>query len=261
MTLRRTRRAVALLFSILTCIVRFWLLGLSGPRTLERRALWVQASARHMLKSLGIEYTVEGVPPTHGLVVSNHLSYIDILIFSAAMPCFFVAKMEIVGWPFFGKAARSGGTIFVDRSSLASALTVAEQMTERLKLPIPIPVLLFPEGTSTDGSQVLRFHSRLIDPATVAGAPITAAAVRYVIDGGVEERELCWFDNAAFLPHLWKALGTAGFSAEVRFGEPRVYTDRRVAADETHDEISAMRERQGPRDQGTEGIRSELVES
>jgi len=49
--------------------------------------------------------------------------------FSAAMPCFFVAKMEIVGWPFFGKAARSGGTIFVDRSSLASALTVAEQMT------------------------------------------------------------------------------------------------------------------------------------
>ena len=85
------------------------------------------------------------------------------------MPCFFVAKMEIGGWPFFGKAARSGGTIFVDRSSLASAMSVAEQMTERLKLPIPVPVLLFPEGTSTDGSQVLRFHSRLIDPATSTG--------------------------------------------------------------------------------------------
>ena len=244
MTLRRTRRAVALLFSILTCIVRFWLLGLSGPRTLERRALWVQASARHMLKSLGIEYTVEGVPPTHGLVVSNHLSYIDILIFSAAMPCFFVAKMEIVGWPFFGKAARSGGTIFVDRSSLASALTVAEQMTERLKLPIPIP-----------------FHSRLIDPATSLGVPITTACVRYVLHDGMEERELCWYGDETFVNHLWKVLGVTGYVAEVQFGEPRVYTDRRVAADETHDEISAMRERQGPRDQGTEGIRSELVES
>jgi 1-acyl-sn-glycerol-3-phosphate acyltransferase len=242
-TLRRTRRAVALLFSILTCIVRFWLLGLSGPRTLERRALWVQASARHMLKSLGIEYTVEGVPPTHGLVVSNHLSYIDILIFSAAMPCFFVAKMEIVGWPFFGKAARSGGTIFVDRSSLASALTVAEQMTERLKLPIPIPVLLFPEGTSTDGSQVIRFHSRLIDPATSLGVPITTACVRYVLHDGMEERELCWYGDETFVNHLWKVLGVTGYVAEVQFGEPRVYTDRRVAADQTHDEISAMRER------------------
>jgi 1-acyl-sn-glycerol-3-phosphate acyltransferase len=214
-----------------------------------------------MLKSLGIEYTVEGVPPTHGLVVSNHLSYIDILIFSAAMPCFFVAKMEIVGWPFFGKAARSGGTIFVDRSSLASALTVAEQMTERLKLPIPIPVLLFPEGTSTDGSQVIRFHSRLIDPATSLGVPITTACVRYVLHDGMEERELCWYGDETFVNHLWKVLGVTGYVAEVQFGEPRVYTDRRVAADETHDEISAMRERQGPRDQGTEGIRSELVKS
>ena len=155
------------------------------------------------------------------------------------MPCFFVAKMEIGGWPFFGKAARIGGTIFLDRSSLASAMSVAEQMTERLKLPIP--VLLFPEGTSTDGSQVLRFHSRLIDPATSAGAPITAASVRYVIEDGTPERELCWFGDAPFLPHLWKALGTAGFSAEVHFGEPQIYPDRRIAADATHAEIAAMR--------------------
>lgn len=236
------RRAVALLFSILTCIVRFWLLGLSGPRTLERRALWIQASARHMLKSLGIKSTVQGVPPTHGLVVSNHLSYLDIVILSAAMPCFFVAKAEVDGWPFFGKAARSGGTIFVDRSSRASAESVAEQMTERLKLPIPIPVLLFPEGTSTDGSEVIRFHSRLIDPATSLGVPITTACVRYVLPAGMEERELCWYGDETFVNHLWKVLGVTGYEAEVQFGEPRIYTDRRVAADQTHDEITAMRE-------------------
>ena len=156
---------------------------------------------------------VEGQPPACGLVVSNHLSYLDIIIISAAMPCFFVAKMEIGGWPFFGKAARTGGTIFLDRSSLASAMSVAEQMTERLRLPVP--VLLFPEGTSTDGAEVLRFHSRLIDPATTAGAPITAAAIRYVLEGGVEERELCWFGDEQFMPHLWKVLGVAGFSAQL----------------------------------------------
>jgi lyso-ornithine lipid O-acyltransferase len=120
-------------------------------------------------------------------------------------------------------------------------MSVAEQMTERLKLSIPVPVLLFPEGTSTDGSQVIRFHSRLIDPATAIGAPITTAAIRYAIEGGVDERELCWYGDEKFVTHLWKVLGTAGFSAQLRFGETRVYTDRRVAADETRAEIEAMR--------------------
>ena len=230
-----------MVFSILNCIVRFWLMPLGGPRTLERRALWIQASAKHMLKSLGIRSVVEGTPPTHGLVVSNHLSYLDIVIFSAAMPCFFVAKIEVGGWPFFGKAGRAGGTIFVDRSSLASAQSVAEQMKERLQLPIPIPVLLFPEGTSTDGSEVIRFHSRLIDAATSLGVPITTACVRYLLPPGMEERELCWYGDETFLDHLWKVLGVTGYVADLQFGQPRIYTDRRVAADETHDEITAMR--------------------
>jgi 1-acyl-sn-glycerol-3-phosphate acyltransferase len=116
---------------------------------------------------------------------------------------------------------------------------VADKITERLKLPVP--VLLFPEGTSTDGSRVWRFHSRLIDPATSAGAPITAACVRYVVADGTPERELCWFGDAAFLPHLWKALGAAGFTAEVQFGKPRIYPNRRTAADATHDEVAGMR--------------------
>jgi 1-acyl-sn-glycerol-3-phosphate acyltransferase len=236
---RAVRRAVALVLALALCIVRFWLMRLRGPLTMEQRARWVQQACRGILTVVGIRYRVEGTPPSHGLVVCNHLSYLDVLILSAAMPCFFVAKMEITGWPFFGKSARIGGTIFLDRSSLASAMTVAEQMTERLKLPIP--VLLFPEGTSTDGSQVLRFHSRLIDPATTAGVPITTAAVRYVIEDGTPEMELCWYGDESFATHLVKVLGVAGFSARVRFGQPRIYTDRRAAADQTHAEITAMR--------------------
>jgi 1-acyl-sn-glycerol-3-phosphate acyltransferase len=239
MSIRALRRAVALVLSLVLSILRYWLLRLRGPITLERRALWVQQTCRGILAGVGIRYRVEGTPPTHGLVVANHLSYLDVLILSAAMPCFFVAKMEIGGWPFFGKAARTGGTIFLDRSSLASAMSVADQMTERLKLPVP--VLLFPEGTSTDGSQVLAFHSRLIDPATTAGAPITSAAVRYLLEDGTPERELCWYGDESFGAHLLKTLSVAGFSARVRFGQPRIYPDRRTAAAATHAEITAMR--------------------
>jgi len=239
LSLRAARRAVALALTFAAFIVLYWLGRLRGPYALERRALWMQGCARLAMRSMGIRSRVKGQPTTHGLVVANHLSYLDIVILSAVMPCFFVAKMEIDAWPFFGKAARSGGTIFLDRASRTSANSVADQITQRLEMPIP--VLLFPEGTSTDGSQVLRFHSRLIHPATVAGAPITAAAIRYVIEDGTPERELCWFGDALFLPHLWKTLGTAGFSAEVRFGEPRIYPDRRAAAEATHAEIETMR--------------------
>lgn len=172
-------------------------------------------------------------------MVSNHLSYLDIAIISSVMPCFFVSKAEIAAWPYFGRAARTGGTLFIDRKSRASAAEVARQMAERLRLPVP--VLLFPEGTSSDGSRVLRFHSSLFEPAIVAGGPVTAAAVRYVLDAGAHERDLCWFDDTLFLPHLWKTLGTPGFSADVTFGEPRTYPDRRTAANATHDQVAAMR--------------------
>jgi 1-acyl-sn-glycerol-3-phosphate acyltransferase len=182
---------------------------------------------------------VYGIPPSHGLVVGNHLSYLDVVILGAAMPCCIVSKIEIARWPFFGWAARRGGTIFIDRSSRASTAEVAKKISERLS--VPVPILVFPEGTSTDGSVVLRFHSSLFDPVTVAGAPITAVSIRYVFHDGNAERDLCWFDDSLFLPHIWKALGASGFCAQVIFGESRIYPDRRTAADVTHDEIVAMR--------------------
>jgi 1-acyl-sn-glycerol-3-phosphate acyltransferase len=237
---RAVRRAVALGLTLALCVMRFWLGHLRGRMTLERRAKWMRDSARMVMRSMGLELRVEGTPPTHGMVIANHLSYLDIVFLSAPMPCFFVAKAEIDRWPFFGKAARTGGTIFLDRASRASANAVARIITERLALPVPI--LLFPEGTTTDGTQMLPFRTRLIDPVTKAGAPITAASIRYVLEDGTPESELCWYGDAAFLPHLWKVLGSAGFHVEVRFGEPRVYPDRRMAADVTQAEIAAMRE-------------------
>ena len=243
MTLRALRRAVALVLALALCVLHYWWLRVGalfrGRLTLVQRSHWLHCAACRVLRAFGIRPEVHGRPPSHGLVVANHLSYLDIAILSAVMPCFFVSKEEIARWPYFGEAARVGGTIFIDRGSRASTAEVAEQIGDRLKLPVP--VLLFPEGTSTDGSRVLRFHSSLFEPAVTASAPITAAAVRYVLGHGRLERDLCWYDDTLFLPHLWKVLGTPGFSARVTFGEPRVYADRRTGADRTHDEVVAMR--------------------
>lgn len=238
MSLRAIRRAVALVLVLGTSVIRFWLMRLRGPRTLERRARWVHETCIRVLRSMDIRCEVEGPVPALGLVVANHLSYLDIVILSAAMPCFFVAKRELRSWPFFGKAAREGGTVFIDRSSLASAEQVSAIISERLNLKLP--VLFFPEGTSTDGT-MRRFHSRLFEPAIVAGAPVTAVSIRYVVDDGTPERELCWFGDDAFFPHLLKTLNAPGFHARLRFGQPRIYPHRRVAADETFAEIAANR--------------------
>jgi 1-acyl-sn-glycerol-3-phosphate acyltransferase len=238
--LRAAWRAVALAFALAMVIAGYWGRRLRGRMTLERRAHWLQFAGRTVLASLGVKVCVQGSPPQRGLVVSNHLSYLDILILSSAMPCFFVSKAEIGSWPYFGRAARSGGTIFLVRTSRASATEAAKEIGERLKLPVPI--LLFPEGTSTDGSRVLRFHTWLFEPAVAARAPVTAAAVRYAFNGRGQERDLCWFDDTLFLPHLLKVLGTPAFTAEVTFAEPRLYPDRRAAAEATYTEVSSMRE-------------------
>jgi 1-acyl-sn-glycerol-3-phosphate acyltransferase len=229
---------VTLGLALIGNIAHFWWMRLRAPWTVERRALWLHFACARVMKAMGIGCHIEGDVPTNGLVVSNHLSHIDIILLGAIMPCFFVSKTEVERWPYFGQAARSGGALFLDRSKRSSASLVARQIGARLKLPVP--VLVFPEGTSTDGSEVLRFHTALFEPAIAAGAPITAASIRYVIEG-VPESELCWFGDALFLPHLFRVLRTKGFHAEVRFGIPRVYADRRIAAKSTHDEAAAMR--------------------
>jgi len=247
MTLRFVRRAAALGLVLSAAVVRYWMFRIRGPLTLERRAGWLQETCTRVLESMGIRCEVEGEIPTHGLVAANHLSYLDIVILSAAMPCFFVAKSEIDGWFYFGKAARAGGTLFIDRSRRASAESVVASISERLKLQVP--VLFFPEGTSTHGT-MLKFHSTLFEPAVRDGAPITAVAIQYVMEDGTPERELCWFGDEALAPHLVRTLKAGGFHARLRFGEPRVYESRRMAAEKTFAEIAGMRE----------GVRSEAEE-
>src|SRR6266700_7815912 len=114
-TLRALRRAVALGFALAHCVFSYWRVRIRGRITLVQRSQWLHESACRILRALEIRTTTHGRPPTQGLVVANHLSYLDIAIISAVMPCFFVSKAEIAAWPYFGRAARTGGTLFIDR--------------------------------------------------------------------------------------------------------------------------------------------------
>jgi 1-acyl-sn-glycerol-3-phosphate acyltransferase len=244
------QRGVVLLVSLLVCFLRFgWIWASAVLRgravTPAERALWMQFCGRIVLKAMGIGYRVEGELPRSGsLIAANHLSYLDIVICSAAAPCAFVAKQEIGKWPFFGRLARLGGTIFLDRQSRASAWEAAEAMAERMRSGVP--VLFFPEGTSTDGSEVLRFHSTLFAPAVEAGIGVVPAAVFYEPPKPATERDLCWFGNDSFLPHLLRVLRVTGFTAAVRFAPAEVYPDRQTAAWRSHDTVARMRQRREP---------------
>jgi len=194
-----------------------------------------------MLRAMGIRFRVEGkVPAGTVVVVANHLSYLDIVIASAAMPCAFIAKKEIAHWPAFGSLARIGQTIFLDRTSRASAWEAADRMVERLREGVP--VLFFPEGTSTDGSELLRFHSTLFTAAIETRCSVVPAAIFYEPQGAeLAERDLCWYGDAAFLPHLIKVLGLDQFTAVIRFGTPEFFPDRRTAAWRSHDAVETLR--------------------
>ncbi|MFP5226812.1 MAG: lysophospholipid acyltransferase family protein [Acidobacteriota bacterium] len=222
---------------------RYLLLRLrhGGALELWQRAQWLHSSCKVILRRLRINLECRGLRPAQGLICSNHLSYLDILVYAAANPCVFVSKHEVRHWPAFGFFARCGGTIFLDRQSRASAETVARQMQSVLERSVA--VLLFPEGTSTDGSEVRRFHPTLLEPAIQLKVDITGAAIAYRA-GGVEERDLCWFGDASFFPHLLRTLTRSHLASEVEFYPDRgSYPDRRSAGIELRDRVEAMRTR------------------
>ena len=172
-------------------------------------------------------------------MVSNHLSYLDIVVYAATMPCVFVAKSDVRRWPIFGFLAHCGGTVFIDRQSRTNTETAARQIRDALEAGVV--VLLFPEGTSTDGSVVLRFHPSLLEPAIQCGAAIAPAAIAYDLPGG-EERDLCYYGDVRFVPHLFTTLGRSGISAAIEFHPEREsYGERKAAALALREKVEAMR--------------------
>lgn len=168
-----------------------------------------------MLRRIGVQWSVTGQPPASGLIVSNHLSYLDILLFSAVSGCAFVAKREVRAWPGVGWIATLCGTIYVDRSRRAETHAIRPQMEAALAAGQRL--VLFPEGTSYDGSKVLPFHSSLFEPAVALQTPVTAAFIRYSLPDGDAATQVCYWGEMTLLPHLLKLLAKESIQANLTF--------------------------------------------
>ena len=239
-TLRSTIKTIILILSLIESLLRFALLRIAHPRhlTAAERAIWLHGCCHRILKRLHLQLNTNASFPTRGLIVSNHLSHLDILLYGALGPVIFVAKEDVRRWPLLGRLAACGGTVFVDRERPTQAAIAARQIETHLQGDTP--VLLFPEGTSSDGAQVLPFRSPLFEPAIRAHATTYAASIAYAA-AGVEETTLTYWGDKVFFPHLYATLGCARLSGSILFAPAVHFANRKDAARETHRLVNSLR--------------------
>jgi 1-acyl-sn-glycerol-3-phosphate acyltransferase len=223
-------------------------LAVKRPVTRDERADWLHRFCARALRDMKIEIGVMGLFPQHGAVISNHLSYLDIVVFAALHPCVFVSKAEVRGWPVVGWMTTMSGTVYVARGHGGSAMRARKEMLAAVEAGLP--VVFFPEGTTSNGNQLLKFHSGLLGQVIDAGSSVTAAHLHYslVKKNGARvtvEDDVCYWGDRNMLVHIFKFLGLRGVRAEIRFApEPIRFSQdglhRKIAAVEARSAVAAL---------------------
>ncbi len=194
-----------------------------GAQTVCNRLFW-----RGVLLLANIRVRVHGRPAALRplLLVSNHVSYLDIPVLGSLIPGVFVAKSEVAGWPGIGFVARLGRAVFIERKRTEAARQ-KRVLGDRLEQGTPL--ILFPEGTSDDGNRVRPFKSTLFSIAEeeINGQPVMVqpVAVAYTRCFGVPIGYLwrhffAWYGDMDLAPHLWEVLHMGRLTVEVTFLEP-----------------------------------------
>ncbi len=210
----------------------------------EKREYRVQAWAIKMLSCLAIKLVVKGKPPVSGpvLLAANHISWLDILVMHAARHCRFVSKSDVKHWPLIGTLATGAGTLYIERESRRDAMRVVHHMAESLRSGDVLAV--FPEGTTSNGVDLLPFHANLIQAAISAGSPVQPVALSFV-DRTTGQTSLapCYIDDDTLVGSIWRTLRTPNLVAVVTFGETQLAEgrDRRAWAAELRNAIAGMR--------------------
>jgi 1-acyl-sn-glycerol-3-phosphate acyltransferase len=231
------RQAVVLKWTVVQALADF---VRRSHRTDIERADWMHKWCAKCVQRLGIRYSVHGDPPASGLLVSNHLSYLDIMIYGAVMRSVFVSKAEVKKWPVFGWLTSMAGTVYVDRTRRSDTRNANEGISRALRQGLP--VVVFPEGTSSGGGNVLPFYPSLFEPAVENSVPVTAAYLSYEVDGGNVAEDVAYWGAMTFFPHLLRLLSLREIRATIRFPDaPQVFADRKIAAQETRVEVLRLR--------------------
>jgi 1-acyl-sn-glycerol-3-phosphate acyltransferase len=203
------------------------------------RSVWLWCRALTAILGVRIE-RLGRIPPDGCLIVSNHLSYVDVFVLGAQRPTSFVAKAEVARWPVIGLLCRAAGIVFVQREDKRRLPEAAERL--RSELARGSTVVLFPEGTSTGGDVVLPFRASLLAPAAEAGLPVAHATLAYrTAEGDPPARDaVCWWRDMTFGSHVLGLLQLRRIDARVAFGdEELVDDDRKRLASRLHEAVLA----------------------
>jgi 1-acyl-sn-glycerol-3-phosphate acyltransferase len=233
-------RLLAIAISI-ALLALCWLLRLparliSARAATRLRERQMRTWARAVLALMNVRVERLGTPPPRPFfLVSNHLSYLDVLILWSQTPCSFLAKSEVARWPLLGPLTRAAGTLYVDRTRRSDVLPTLDAVRARLALDEGIVV--FPEGTSSPGVTVLPFRSSLFEAAAATSGRVSLAAISY--DTGDPARpahqHVAWWGDMEFPGHFWSLLKLPRLRACVRFGEqPVTGADRKALARDAH---------------------------
>lgn len=192
-----------IIFGIVTLFQGFYLVfrhGLYKDTNNPNNTRYVQYFCRQLCKVFNIEVKVHGeIPREPALWVSNHISWLDIAVLGSAARIFFLAKAEIEQWPLLGKLAKSGGTLFIKRGS-GDSIRIREQIAEFLAQDIP--VLFFPEATTTDGSKVKKIHGRILGAAIEVQKPVQICLICYVNQKGELDMVSPYFGEIKLIDHV-----------------------------------------------------------
>ncbi|MEP6557874.1 MAG: lysophospholipid acyltransferase family protein [Burkholderiales bacterium] len=238
-TVRLLQLVLHVLGGYLTVRLRF------GGMPQGQREHTVQQWALGMLSRLRVQVQRQGVATPAGplLMVANHVSWLDILVLHAAGYCRFVSKAEVRHWPLLGVMAEGAGTLFIERASRRDALRVVHRMAESLARGEVLAA--FPEGTTSDGQDMLPFHANLIQAAIPHQVPVQPVGVRFV-DARTGERSFapCYIDNETLMQSLWRTLTAPPLVALLTFGlpQPAGERDRRHFAADLGAQVDRLRQ-------------------
>ena len=206
-----------------------WLLGRMKSRHWGTASVAYYRLLRSLLR-INVAIAGERVTGRPVLLVSNHISWVDIVVLASIAPMVFVAKKEVASWPLIGAAAKAQKVVFVDRTRRQQTPATVREIAERLSEGHP--VVLFAEGTSSDGNRVLPFRSALIgaiesacnDAAlgelTLQPMSICYTAFQGMPMGRIRRPAVAWYGDLDFFPHFAQFLATGVVDVTVSFGAP-----------------------------------------
>jgi lyso-ornithine lipid O-acyltransferase len=190
----------------------------------RRAARWLPWVYHRLLcRLLGMTVIIKGaLPKTPSLIVANHVSWLDIPLLSSLAPLSFISKREVGTWPLFGAMAKLQRTIFIDRERRHKTGASSTAIGERLLTGDML--VLFPEGTSSDGTQVLPFKSSYFGVVESINVPVVPITISYL----GTPKFYAWHGDMDLLPHLWTVIKSGPIKVQVTIHPELVKADRKT---------------------------------